>query len=67
MAIISSQVRRAAHRAIAFHNLAISLTDDLAGFQDEVFWTEIERFRKRYPGDWVDYRRMFDRNWQERR
>jgi hypothetical protein len=57
----SHRVRRAAHRAVAFHNLAIFLTHDLAGFSEEMFWREIEAFNKRFPDDWADYRGMFDR------
>ncbi len=57
----SHRVRRAAHRAVAFHNLAIFLTQDLRGFSEEEFWAEIEDFDKRFPDDGVDYRGMFDR------
>lgn len=57
----SRQVRRAAHRAVAFHNLAISLTHDLDGFEEGGFWAGIEAFQRRHPDDWANYRRMFER------
>jgi hypothetical protein len=57
----SNQVRRASHRAFAFHNLAIILTHDLANFDEERFWNDIEQFKMRFPEDWADYRAMFDR------
>jgi hypothetical protein len=57
----SRRIRRAAHRAVAFHNLAIFVTYDFSGFREDMFWKEIEEFRKRFPNDWADYRKMFDR------
>jgi hypothetical protein len=57
----SYRVRRATTRARAFHNLAIFLTHDLAGFSEEFFWGEISEFREQFPDDRTDYRTMFDR------
>jgi len=55
-------VRRAASRAITFHNLAIFSTLGFRGFSEEEFWDEIDRFRDEFPSfDWADYRSMFDR------
>jgi hypothetical protein len=57
----SHSIRRAANRAVAFHNLAILLAQDLDGFDEEYFWKEIEEFRRRFPQDWANYRSMFER------
>jgi hypothetical protein len=57
----SRQIRRAAHRAIAFHNLASFMTWGLAGFSEVRFWKEIEAFRQRFPDDQADYQEMFER------
>jgi hypothetical protein len=58
----SRRIRKAAHRACAFHNLAIFLTWDMHGFSEDLFWRDIERFMQNFPGqDWTNYRRMFDR------
>jgi hypothetical protein len=55
------QVRKAARRAVAFHNLAIFASLDFAGFREDPFWQEIDAFQARYPNDPADYRRMFER------
>ena len=55
------RVRRAGRRAVAFHNLAIFLTFNLNGFDEEWFWKDIEELSRRFPDDWPDYRGMFDR------
>lgn len=54
-------VRRAACRAIAFHNLAFFLSCELAGFSEEMFWNDIEEFSNKFPRDFADYRDVFDR------
>jgi hypothetical protein len=58
----SRQVRKAAGRAIAFHNLAIFLTLEMNRFSEDRFWGEIEQFLRRFPEeDWTNYRGMFER------
>jgi hypothetical protein len=58
----SRRIRRAAHRAIAFHNLAIFLAHGMDHFREDRFWRDVEAFRLRFPEeDWADYRGMFER------
>ena len=53
--------RRAACRAVAFHNLAIFATQDFQGFSEERFWDDVERFLRDFPeADWCNYRGMFE-------
>jgi hypothetical protein len=55
-------IKRAAHRAIAFHNLAIFLTLEMSGFSEDRFWREVEEFSRRFPeAGLADYRGMFER------
>jgi hypothetical protein len=57
------RARRAAHRAAAFHNLAIFAAQDFAGFSEEDFWRSVERFLRDFPGsDYSNYRVMFERS-----
>jgi hypothetical protein len=53
--------RRAALRAYAFHNLAIHSTFDFAGFSEEAFWSDIDRFRRGCPDALCPYREVFER------
>lgn len=56
------RIKMAAHRAVAFHNLAIFLTLDMNGFSEDTFWREIEGFSRRFPeAGWANYRTMFER------
>jgi hypothetical protein len=58
----SWQTKKAAHRAVACHNLAIFLTQEMDGFCEDTFWREIESFLHQFPEEgWSDYRRMFER------
>ena len=52
---------RAWHRAFAFHNLALFLARDMAGFEEEKFWSDIEYFQERCPENDKNYRSLFDR------
>jgi hypothetical protein len=56
------KIKRSAYRAVVFHNLAISLTHDMNGFNEETFWREIDEFLQRFPeAGWTNYRGMFER------
>jgi hypothetical protein len=54
--------RRASRRAVAFHNLAISASNDFAGFSEEAFWQELEKFRCEFPDAVCPYRQIFERS-----
>jgi hypothetical protein len=55
-------VRRARHRAVAFHNLAIFAARDFAGFREDEFWADVDRFYAAYPEAkaFGSYREMFE-------
>lgn len=54
-------IRMAAHRAYAFHNLAISSTNDFNKFDEEWFWQGIRQFQAKFPEDRHQYQVIFDR------
>jgi hypothetical protein len=55
-------IKRAAHRAVTFHNLAVFLTLEMNGFNEERFWREIDEFVRRFPEEEsANYRGMFER------
>jgi hypothetical protein len=53
--------RQAAKRAYAFHNLAIRSAFDFAGFSEEEFWSDIQKFRRDCPEAPCPYREVFER------
>lgn len=54
-------VRRAAYRAVAFHNLATFAAHDFEGLSEERFWRDVERFLRNFPEcPWSNYRGMFE-------
>ena len=53
--------RQAALRAYAFHNLAIRSSFDFAGFSEEEFWADIDKFRRKCPDALCPYREVFER------
>jgi hypothetical protein len=56
------RIRMAAHRAVAFHNLAVFLTLDMEKFNEDTFWREIEEFSLRFPeAELANYRGMFEK------
>lgn len=57
----SRYLRVAAHRASAFHNLAIFASADFTNFSEEQFWTGIDRFHRDFPHAIGSYREVFDR------
>ena len=57
----SRHVQRAAHRAVAFHNLAFFVAHDFDGFREELFWMDIAKFKSRFPEQYRDYERAFER------
>ena len=57
----SRRVKRAARRAIAFHNLATFMAHGMEAFEEDRFWREIQDFTEQFPEDSAKYRRMFDR------
>jgi hypothetical protein len=57
----SRAIRTAALRAFAFHNLAIFASSDFAGFSEEKFWADIERFHHDCPNALCPYRQVFER------
>ena len=53
--------RRASYRAATFHNLAIFAAQDFAGFSEEWFWREVERYLRDFPeSPYSNYRGMFE-------
>ena len=53
--------QRAAYRSAAFHNLAIYSSRDFAGFSEEMFWRDIEKFYQEFPDSrWANYRGLFE-------
>lgn len=59
---IASSVRRAAHRAIAFHNLAIFSTNEFERFSEEKFWNDVDWLLQRCPDSaHSNYRDVFNR------
>ena len=57
----SRAVRTAACRAFAFHNLAIFAASDFAGFSEEAFWADIDKFHRDCSGAMCPYREVFER------
>jgi hypothetical protein len=57
----SRAVRTAAFRAFAFHNLAIFAASDFAGFSEEKFWADIDKFHRDCPDALCPYREVFER------
>ena len=57
----SRAVRTAAFRAFAFHNLAICAASDFARFSEELFWRDIDSFRRDCPDALCPYREVFER------
>lgn len=61
---LSNQIRRtrrASCRAVVFHNLACFAVWGGDRFSEDRFWTDVERFSRRYPeDDWSNYRGMFE-------
>ncbi len=57
----SRAVRTAAFRAFAFHNLAIFAASDFAGFSEDAFWADIDKFRRDCPDALYPYREVFER------
>src|SRR5688572_30065218 len=57
----SRAVRTAAFRAFAFHNLAIFAASDFAGFSEDAFWADIDKFRRDCPYALCPYREVFER------
>ena len=56
------QAEIAGSRAFAFHNLAILMSRDLRGFEEDRFWDDIEWFRRKHPNaPNADYRGLFER------
>lgn len=55
-------VRQAALRAYAFHNLAIRSAFDFAGFSEDAFWADLEKFRRDCPDALCPYREVFERS-----
>lgn len=53
-------VRTAAYRARAFHNLAIAVSRDLNGFQEDQLWKEIDWFHRKCMSDRSGYRDVFE-------
>ena len=53
--------RQAAWRADAFHNLAICTSFDFAGFSEDEFWADIDKFRRDFPDALCPYREVFER------
>jgi hypothetical protein len=54
-------VRRAAYRAVAFHNLATFAVWGFERFSEDRFWRDVEQFSRRFPeAGWSNYRGMFD-------
>jgi hypothetical protein len=43
------EVEAAAERSFAFHNLAMFVDWDFEGFEEERFWSRIERFQQKCP------------------
>jgi hypothetical protein len=54
-------MRRAAARAYAFHNLAIFSTQEFHGFDEGMFWGDIEKFDRKSATDPSNYRLIFER------
>jgi hypothetical protein len=57
----SRAIRNAAFRAFAFHNLAIRAASDFAGFSEDAFWADIDKFRRDCPDALCPYREVFER------
>ena len=57
----SRAVRTAAFRTFAFHNLALFAASDFAGFSEEAFWSDIDKFRRDCPNALCLYREVFER------
>ena len=53
-------IERAAHRAFAFHNLAIFAARDFQGFREDCFWSDVDRFHAAFPESRWDYRALLD-------
>lgn len=51
----------AAHRACAFHNLAIFSTHDFKNFSEDQFWADLTQFHERFPEALCPYRDVFER------
>ncbi|MBS0267243.1 MAG: hypothetical protein JSS02_35290 [Planctomycetes bacterium] len=56
----SRAIRTAALRAFAFHNLAISAGRDFAGFAEDAFWADIDKFHRDCPNALCRYREVFE-------
>jgi hypothetical protein len=58
---IGRAVRHAAHRVIAFHNLAIFSTNDFEQFDEDRFWSGLSQFHEQFPGaKRANYRDVFE-------
>ena len=59
------RIKMAAHRAVAFHNLAVFLTLDMNGFSEDTFWrwgrSSGSRVDSRQEAEWANYRGMLER------
>jgi hypothetical protein len=53
--------RRAAQRAYAFHNPAISAVSSFEGFSEEKFWDGVEEIQRKNPEALAPYRVIFER------
>jgi hypothetical protein len=60
---LKEQAQHAGLLADWMHNLAMFSALDFEGFDEELFWNELERMRSRFTHlEFRDYRRMFEHN-----
>jgi hypothetical protein len=56
------QLKVAAFRSVAFHNLATFVASDMSGFDEEWFWRDIAKFQRDCPdASNTDYRTLFEK------